>query len=787
MLRLRRVTIQIFSMVFALMAYRACAAAESQIVIPRIEEMPNLPQPYLMRNWKKVARDYDTLVFDHNAKGRFLPIIWIDKSHIGWDEDGFGLPAALGHPDMNKDHPGTHESLNCIAAVVGASLVGIDKRSQDGFDYARMCKQYFSSAERGGPGIFLDVPSPPAAANSQGSLWYFLMCNVLASWLEDRYPGHAGLDILVRQAADNLAKMTPALASGEWFTGFDFKTCRPINDGVHVEGEAVAGLAYIEYMAYARFGDGRYLESARKCMDAIQKTRHNPYYEVLLPFGATLAARMNAEQDTNYDVERMLNWCMDADSACRALPLAETKQLLASDAIEKTGAEKTRRWGLITGRWGNYDVGGIIGCPTDGGGYGFAMNTFDTVAALAPLPRYDARFARAVGKYILNAANSCRCFYANGLPPENQTCYDQLSSTRDAIAYEGLRKVGVRPQDEKRNPCACGDPLSGRWGKPMPSDFSLYGSSHVGLLAAAVGPTSDPAILQIDCLATDFRHCKADPTYLILNPYAEGKEVRIDVGPKRVDLYDAVSQTVVASNVCGATALKLAKDSAVVIVLTPVGGKVTRQGTKRLVDGIVVDYRAEVKNDPAADRPSKVLGVDQYDLALRVNQRDLPRSNGVLRDQPPAKAKIRVHTDRVVAELNPRFIGYNIEDLSYALHPGLCADALRRELRRRTRRRVAIRLGGLVGAQDGRGLSRPGHLAEVAGRMGLRGWRGDARRCSPAADLHFRRANEQRYSRVRFAPAFHRTERLGTWAPGLLEAGGILLPAYLTGTACHRA
>ena len=138
MLRLRRVTIQIFSMVFALMAYRACVAAESQIVIPRIEEMPNLPQPYLMRNWKKVARDYDTLVFDHNAKGRFLPIIWIDKSHIGWDEDGFGLPAALGHPDMNKDHPGTHESLNCIAAVVGASLVGIDKRSQDGFDYARM-------------------------------------------------------------------------------------------------------------------------------------------------------------------------------------------------------------------------------------------------------------------------------------------------------------------------------------------------------------------------------------------------------------------------------------------------------------------------------------------------------------------------------------------------------------------------------------------------------------------------------------------------------------------------
>src|SRR5208283_1633671 len=72
-------------------------AAARQIGLPRIEQMPNLPQPYVMRDWKKVARDYDALVFDRNAKGRFLPLIWIDKSHIGCDDEGFGLPAAMGH------------------------------------------------------------------------------------------------------------------------------------------------------------------------------------------------------------------------------------------------------------------------------------------------------------------------------------------------------------------------------------------------------------------------------------------------------------------------------------------------------------------------------------------------------------------------------------------------------------------------------------------------------------------------------------------------------------------
>ena len=96
------------------------------------------------------------------------------------------------------------------------------------------------------------------------------------------------------------------------------------------------------------------------------------------------------------------------------------------------------------------------------------MNTFQATAALAPLPRYDARFARAVGKYILNAANTSRLFYANGLPPENQTCYDQRSSTRNVVAYEGLRKTGFRPQDRNKCPCAVEIPWPAAGDFPCP-------------------------------------------------------------------------------------------------------------------------------------------------------------------------------------------------------------------------------------------------------------------------------------------------------------------------------
>jgi hypothetical protein len=322
-------------------------------------------------------------------------------------------------------------------------------------------------------------------------------------------------------------------------------------------------------MAWFRFRETRYLEAARHAMNALNGFDRSTLYEVLLPYGATLAARMNAELGTNYDVTRLLDWCFEGDSACRP------------------------GWGLIVGNWGGYDVSGLQGSITDGQGYAFAMGTFELVTALAPLPRYDARYARAVGKLILNTASAARLFYANGLPPENQTCYDQREFSRDVIAYEGLRRVGLRPQDANKVPCACGDPLGGRWGaRKYVSDFSLYGSSHVGLMAAVIERTDDEKILQLNCLKTDFFHDPAYPTYLYYNPYREAKEIRIDAGATPVDLYDTLCHTFVRRRVSGKAPLRLAPDSAVVIVLAPAGGNVTWEGDKLLVNGVVVDYHA---------------------------------------------------------------------------------------------------------------------------------------------------------------------------------------------------
>ncbi|MEE8452978.1 MAG: hypothetical protein V3R99_13715 [Thermoguttaceae bacterium] len=44
--------------------------------------MPNIPQPFKMRDWRATAHAYDDFVFDPDAKGQYLPLVWIDDSAV---------------------------------------------------------------------------------------------------------------------------------------------------------------------------------------------------------------------------------------------------------------------------------------------------------------------------------------------------------------------------------------------------------------------------------------------------------------------------------------------------------------------------------------------------------------------------------------------------------------------------------------------------------------------------------------------------------------------------------
>jgi hypothetical protein len=525
--------------------------------IAAVELMPNLPEPFELVDWLEKARAYDRFVFDFKARGEFLPLVWLDESRINLDRPAFGLPSYVGTPDQARGKPNSQEGITCMGAVLSGTLAGLDK-SREEHDYVAMCEAWFNT--RNGLNLVLNRQQDGAG----GSFWYELFPHLTFYALADRYPDHPRLAEIMRVTADRWRQVCLDLAGSNGVpdfnhTSFNFHTRRPVDNGKWREPDAAAGVAWLEHAAWRKFGDSNHLAAAESCVQFLQSQKANPYYEVLLPFGTLTTARLNAELGRDYDLDRFLNWCFGI-SDCRG------------------------GWGVTVGNWGGYDCDGLLGSIDNLGGYAFAMNTFAQAGALTPIARYHPRYARAIGKWMLNLANSARLFYPGALPPGHETSAFWRGDPHRVIAYEGLRYEWLG-----MSPCATGDPVAMKWGPKI--DLGLYGSGYVGLLGAIVRPTSVPRILQLDCLATDFFRDRAWPTFLCYNPYPESRtfEFALRAGPS--DLYDAVTGQFLKRNVRQQTKLTLPADSAAVIVVAPAGGKLDHVSGRTLIDGVVVRYR----------------------------------------------------------------------------------------------------------------------------------------------------------------------------------------------------
>ncbi len=541
-------------------------ASSQQIHIPTIDNMPAFPKPYHMRNWKRVAIGYDSLVFNPGLNGKYLPLVLLNLTPVNYPGDpSFGLYSAVG-PTSNT---AASEAINCIPAVVGASLVGVDKTSQFGSDWVKMCEQWFNSAN--GQNVYKNGFSDL----TNDDFWYETMPNVFFYELNYLHPDLAPFDSQFVTVANRFlaavtsmgGKTTPWQPPNINHQGFDFQKMVPY-DGVWREPEAAGAMAWILYNAYSVTGNQQYRVGAELVMDSLNIFPVNPAYELQLSYGAYIAARMNAELGTNYDVQKIVEW-------------------LFSQSYE-------RPWGTIQGSWGGYPVDGLVGEVDYPNGYAFAMNTFEQIGCLVPMVRYDPQFATAIGKWVLNAANAARLFYPKFLPASNQDSsynWAMQYDTNSYIAHEAIHQAN--PANLAVLPYASGDAIDGGWGL---TTLTLYGSSHVGILGAIIDTTGVSGILRLNLLATDYYHAPAYPSYLYYNPDSVSETVSLNVGDTSCDIYDAVSKTKIATGVTGNASISIPPNSAVVAVIIPAGGVLTPKpnSAEMLVNGVVVDYQGNV-------------------------------------------------------------------------------------------------------------------------------------------------------------------------------------------------
>lgn len=510
-----------------------------------------------MRNWKEVTLGYDSLVFNFNLVGTYLPLVWLNTNTVNYpDHSSFGLHTVVG-----TTVPSSAEAINCLPAVVSATLVGVDKSNQNGYNRVLMSEEWFN--KRPSQNVYKNHP----VDDTGDDWWYETMPNVFFYQLNYLYPGTGDYNYQFTTVADRWLQAVQAMGGSgtPWqipnmdHRGWLLQTMTPYDAGVH-EPEAAGAIAWLLYNAYIKTGVTKYRIGAEWAMEFLNTLTSNPAYELQLSYGAYLAARMNAELGTTYDVEKIVNWCFNVG------PL--------------------RSWGAIVGKWGGYDCSGLIGEVNGSNDYAFAMNTFEQIGALVPLARYDDRFARAIGKWVLNAANAARLFYPNYLSDNNQDSYQWAHQydPNSYIAHEALRQF-----KNSVSPFATGDAISGGWGL---TNLALYASSHVGILGGIIDTTNVPMILKLDVLKTDYYHSPAYPTFLYFNPYDSAKIVDIEVGSGNHDLYDAVTNQFLFTSVTGQTSFAIPANAAVLLVITPSGGTISYNLDQMLVDGIVVDYHS---------------------------------------------------------------------------------------------------------------------------------------------------------------------------------------------------
>jgi hypothetical protein len=543
-----------------------------QIKITKVDSMPDIPKPFKIIDFKNLASRFDSLVYDETQTGKYWPLIWNDNSRKNFNQETFGIYTAMGDLRQGSENNNGifHESLATIGSVLGASLVGINKADQHGKNYVSMLKNYFNSDTKWN--IVMNNTSPEVALLGGGygrDWWYDVYPNMLFYGVANFYPEEKEYTNIMRSVADKFYQADSVMAGNYNHSFFDYATLEPKDNWICKQQDAAAGHAYVLYSAYQKFQDKKYLEGAKSSLEALLNQENNQFYEILMPFGAYVAARLNAEESTNYDYKKILEWTFNGTPECR------------------------EGWGVLVDNWNGYDVSGLVGSTVHNDGFAFLMNTFDTMWPLVPMVRYDQRYADVIGKWMLNAVNATKLFYPYEIPDNHQTIPEFKEHTKGVIAYEGLIKKAHFDEYEKiEAPVAIGDGPHWVKGNPEVSQFSVYGSGHVGIAGAIVEKTDVQEILKLNCLATDFYRDDAFPTYLLFNPHQQEKFVTYkSKGEAKVDLYDAVTHQIIVKNVFKSEKIEIPAGTSRLIVEIPAGSKVEFKNGNYYVNEVIVAYR----------------------------------------------------------------------------------------------------------------------------------------------------------------------------------------------------
>ncbi len=545
--------------------------------INKVDTFPDLPVNYSYFNYESMAKELDALVFGFanlkeaknpsyisSDQSTWNPLgFWIDQERqpseynplvTGYLKRTFGFPTYVGD---NRVLSSGIEAITTLSMILGSSYAGIDKSNQsfgnDIYDFVEMTMSNYDTGSK-------LVHNKGAQGQS---FWYDIFPQIIFARLYDLYRDTPYMKEMVLNGADEWVEALPYfLKDGEInyeFVGYNVVLEAPTVVGNHIEPPN-GGLAFLFYSAYEITKDEKYLKATKEVLDYFQTYNKNPNYEAMTDYAPYVASILNSKYGTNYDVGKFLDFVFESDSAFRS------------------------GWSVMNGSFGPYAVDGLVGQSND---YAFAMNSFHLASVLAPMVKYDSRYASAIGKYLLNLVNNAKVFFPQKLELSNQSMKNYLRfDSAGSIIYEGFRN-----NYNGQNGYAMGD-ATAMFGQP--SDLSLYSSALMGVLGGIIEETNVEGILKVNLNNTDSYGRNDYENYLLYNPYEVSKIIEFTYDGK-YDLYDAVNKKMVARNVQGTVNVNIPAKGSKGLVVLPAKSEIINDGHYVMVNDLVIaEYKASV-------------------------------------------------------------------------------------------------------------------------------------------------------------------------------------------------
>ena len=562
---------------------------------PIVDGWPAKPLNFTAFDWRQRALDYYYYILDESKDSTYKTLFWNRSINRNLNYPVFNLPDYYGDARYYNDSSGFNTFTN-TSMVLGASLVGIDMTKVDTgngeiYNFVEMLREAIDAQL----GVMLVNPvSNGAAAPYYGCWWFDLLSNLMYFQIGCIYPDEPGMTERLRVIADKHYEMADILLnSGKYdgfdYDGFNFKTMTPIPQaaGNPFIGslDAGVGAGIMMLWSYDMFGDEKYLEAAKWCMDWYEQSTVNRFFDNFIMHAPYLAARLNAECGTNYSLTKYMTWAIDGNSA----NIGMMQDRPAADG---------------------YDYYGLMGFLHSYGESGRAY-FFESVhwAYLLPAVKYDVSLANAVGKWILHLASNARYFYPDQTEPGNQYHGDEyIDAPEKVIPYEAFELIRDTKSDPPRIHYASGDPSEWRlYSAKNPSDatyahivqsisgnctdLALYDGNWAGMLAGCVDLTDNGSILRMNVGKLDYWTKNDYPVYLYYNPLGSAQTVTYEpVANGAYDLYDALTYTYTAQGVSGNTAVGVPAGNSVVLVELPAGSRLTYSGNAILCGEKAVAY-----------------------------------------------------------------------------------------------------------------------------------------------------------------------------------------------------